>query len=298
MSVSALHLLRQGPVVKAMLQAATRGSQNGKSIESVAVPVPVLTDRVPPRHPDLIRDYIRNTGGSPGWYRGILPGHFFPQWGFPLLSQTLADVPYDLRRMLNAGCRIEMRAPLPSTSPLLLEAQLVEMDDNDRRTLFTERLTTGTADVPGAVIGEVTAIVPKRSDKKGPKKQKPQISQDAREIHQWRVGPTSGLDFVMLTGDINPIHWLSPYARLSGFKNTILHGFAMSARVIESLNRQLFCGDSSQLATVEMRFVRPLVLPAKVGVFIDSVGGVFVGHAPGGPAYLTGSYTTRQENKS
>ena len=37
----------------------------------------------------LIRDYIRHVGGDPAWYRGRVPPHFFPQWGFPLGARAL-----------------------------------------------------------------------------------------------------------------------------------------------------------------------------------------------------------------
>ena len=46
---------------------------------------------------------------------------------------------------------------------------------------------------------------------------------------------------------------------------------------------------------LDVRFVRPLILPAKVGLYVDGQGGVWVGDAPGGPAYMQGSYTLTTE---
>ena len=64
------------------------------------------------------------------------------------------------------------------------------------------------------------------------------------------------------------------------------------ARSIESLNRSVWLGRSQRLTTFESRFVKPLVFPGKVKVYLDDENGIFVGDAPGGPAYLAGTYAT------
>ena len=66
------------------------------------------------------------------------------------------------------------------------------------------------------------------------------------------------------------------------------------ARTAEGLNRGLFSGSVRSLQQLDVRFTRPLVLPAAVGLYVldDSV---FVGDAPGGPAYLVGSFNTGDE---
>ena len=118
----------------------------------------------------------------------------------------------------------------------------------------------------------------------------------ATELARWRLRLDAGLDFAKLTGDFNPVHWVTPYARAFGFRNRILHGFSTMARAIEGLNRNLFAGSIKGLRTFDCKFTRPLVLPAKVGLYIhdgeDGTQQVFVGDAPGGPAYLVGSFET------
>jgi hypothetical protein len=64
------------------------------------------------------------------------------------------------------------------------------------------------------------------------------------------------------------------------------------ARAIEGLNRSLFSGDVRRLEAIDVKFTKPLVLPAKVGLYVDDEN-VFVGDAPGGPAYLVGTYSVR-----
>jgi len=280
-------------LAKTATSTVGRKAGKGGNVQEL-VPSPILEQTLEPRNPRLVADYIRHVGGQPSWYRGTVPPHFFPQWGFPILAQTLQGLPYNMSRVLNGGSRIEMLYPLPADEPLKLRAQLVEVDDNGNRAIFRQRLVTGTAERPESLISYVNAILPlKRSD--GPKKEKPRVPERAREIDTWRLDKKSGLQFALLTGDFNPVHWISPYARMSGFPRTILHGFATMARSIESMNGTLWLGRPQRLHTFEARFVKPLVFPGSVKVYVDNKGGVFVGQAPGGPAYLTGNYTTHEE---
>ena len=299
MSISPLHLFRQGPVLRALAATVVRSLRGGAGGAGgpAEIPGPVLTETVAPRHPALVRDYLRAVGGQPSAYRGVLPPHLHPQWGFPLLSRAMAPLPYDVSKVVNAGCRLEIRHPLPANEPLELEAQLTAVDDDGRRALVTQRLVTGTASQPRALVADVTALFPlkrARGAQKRPKKEPVRIPRGARELDSWRLGANAGLDFALLTGDFNPIHWIAPYARMAGFKNTILHGFATMARAVETMNRQLLSGDPTRLETLDVRFVRPVVLPGRVGVFVDDEGGVYVGKAPCAPACLTGTYTLRK----
>ena len=298
MGASAFHLFRQGPVVWSLLKAATRGAGGDSGPSDGDLVGRELTATLAPRNPGLVRDYVRAVGGDPAWYRETLPPHLFPQWGFPILARTLDPLTYDLRRILNAGCRMEVHRPLPAGEPLELKARLVDVDDNGRRALLTERLVTGTASAPDAVECHITALVPLRRKgdgerEKSKKKERPRVPTAAREIHRWRLSATSGRDFAFLTGDINPIHWVNAYAKMAGFKGRIAHGFSGMARLAESLNRQLWVGDVSRLASLDVRFVKPLPLPAEVGVYVDDECGCHVGEAPGGPAYFSGSYEER-----
>jgi acyl dehydratase len=90
------------------------------------------------------------------------------------------------------------------------------------------------------------------------------------------------------------VHWLSPYARALGFRGTILHGFATMARAMEGLNRALFAGAVDRIRSFDVRLTRPLVLPARVGLYLDGQN-VHVGDAPGGPEYLRGVGVWREE---
>jgi len=296
------HLLRQGPVLGALGKAAVtairyqiHAGKHEAAGPAPAIPGPELRERVPARDPRLIRDYIRHVGGSPGSYKGVVPPHLFPQWAFPILARTLDGLSYDVSRMLNAGCKMEVLRPLPAGEPLEFRAHLEEVDDDGRRAIMTQHLVTGTATAPDALRCEVHPIIPLGGGGGGKKKKKdkPRVPVDAREIDRWRLSTKVGGTYASLTGDVNPIHWSLSYARMSGFRSVILHGFSGMARTVESLNKGLWSGRADRLESAEFRLVRPVVLPARVGVYVDDRGGVWAGDAPGGPAYVTGTYTTR-----
>jgi hypothetical protein len=296
MSIPLHHVLSQGPVLGALGRVALATLRPSKGVAArtlPATPGPWVEAELAPRPADLIRDYVRHVGGDPGWYRGVVPASLFPQWGFPLAARTLEGLPYPMARVMNAGCRIEQRAPIPAGERLIVKARLESIDDDGVRAILVQRVVTGTRSEPDAMVGEIRAFVPLAKPTE-PRAKKPRASVplDATELAFLRIAKDAGLDFAKLTGDFNPIHWIAPYARMSGFRAPILHGFATFARAIEALNRARFAGDPSRLASIEARFSRPLVLPARVGVYVKD-GALWVGDAPGGGAYLEGTYTTR-----
>ncbi len=297
MAVPTRYILHQGPVIGAIARAAfvALRSASGKANQAPSqVPGPIVSASISARPADLVRDYIRHVGGDPAWYRGQVPAHLFPQWVFPLQAKGLEGLQYPMQRVLNGGSRLQMNAPLPLNQRFELKVQLIDIDDNGRRAVIHQRATMSTSAHPEAVIADVYGIVPLGGgDKSGKKKDdRPRVPVVVKELARWRLGTRVGLDFAKLTGDFNPIHWIAPAARASGFRNVINHGFSTMARAIEGLNRNVFSGDVSRLESIDVQFKKPLVLPAEVGLYIDD-DRVFVGDAPGGPAYLVGTYSVR-----
>ena len=298
MAVSSLHILQQGAVLKALgataLSSLMRGGKPGLM---PSTPGDWIEATLPPRDPDLVRDYIRHTGGDVAAYKGTLPPHLFPQWGFGLAARTLLGLPYPLAKVMNAGCRLEIRAPLPANEPLQVKVRLESIDDDGKRAIITQRVVTGTKSAPEALLSDMRVFVPlgKRDPKDKPQapRIRPTVPHDAKELAFFKLGADAGLDFAKLTGDFNPVHWIPTYARSFGFRNVILHGFGTMARAIEALNRRQFAGAVDRLASIEVRFTKPLVLPARVGVYVSQDNRLFVGDAKGGGAYLEGTLTIR-----
>lgn len=311
MAVALGFVRHQLPVIAALgksaVQAAGQALAKGKSGKAAPeLPGPVLTATVPPRDPELLKAFVRHLGGDPANYRGVVPPHFFPQWTFPVLTKTLEGVPYPLLAMLNGGCRMTVNAAIPLGEPLVTRAQLVGIDDDGRRAILHQRVTTGTTAAPEALAIDFYPIVKLgrgggdggREGGGGGGKAKPTVPvEGVREIGRYSLRDDAGLDFAKLTGDFNPVHWIAPAARALGMKNVILHGFAELGRAVEALVRVLWAGDATKLKVIDVRFVRPLVLPKKVGVYVRAGSGgrseVWVGDAPGGPAYMTGTFEVR-----
>ena len=301
MAVPNKFIAYQAPVI-AMLGktvfTAVHRRITGEKPPPVTVPTAETSATIPPRPSDLVRAYIRHVGGDPGSYKGKLPPHLFPQWGFPLAGEAFAGLDYPLEKIMNAGCRMQINGPLPSNKALEVNARLESVDDNGQRALLTTRVITGTREQPDALVGYITALVPlgKGKKKKGKKKEPSRVPIGAREIGYWKIGAKAGLDFAKLTGDFNPVHWVPPYARAFGFRNTILHGFSTMARAMEALVRSKLAGATDDVELLDVRFTRPLILPAKVGCYLTDDQHIYVGDAPGGRAYLEGQFKLRSAN--
>ena len=310
MAVPYRHLLSQGRVLSALgrtvslaVLASVRPSKSpDEGAVSASLPGPYIREAVSPLPPDLIRDYLENVGGQQSSYPGVVPPHLFPQWAFPIATRTLEDTGYPLLRVVNGGCRVRVNDTIPAGTPLDVRGRLESIEDNGRRAVLEQYVETGNGTRPDALVANFYAIVPSprstangdtssepRAEPRAERKETPRVPVGARAIDTWNLRADAGLEFALLTGDVNPIHWVSAYARMSGFKDVILHGFGSMARTWESLVRGVLAGDAAKLRELDVRFTRPLVLPAQVHVYIAD-NRVFVGDAPGGPAYLTGTY--------
>ncbi len=301
MSVSNFHIRHQGPVLAGLVRVAWSALTGGGKTPEGAPPIPgpTVTEVVPPRPEALVADLVRWAGGDPQAWKGTIPPYMFPQWGFPALGRTLDGVSYPLAKVLNQGCRIEVMEPLPMARRLTLSAHLHGIDDNGTRARIHQRLSTTAEGQEAGLMADVFAFVPLAKRKKdGVKRTPPVVPADAEEIGRRSLAPTAGLDFARLTGDFNPVHWIGPYARMAGFPGIILHGFATAAIATEAVITARWNGDALRLKSLEVRFTRPLVLPASVGVFVsppDDQGRIpiAVGTAPGSEAVMLGSIEAR-----
>ncbi len=303
MVANPLHLLEQGDVLGALGRAVLSGIPGLKSQEPLVVPGKEYRETVSPRSDALIDDYLRTVGGSPSSYRKTVPVHMYPQWSFPILNQAMGNLPYNMAGIMNLGFAVDIYGEVPRGEELNLTAQLVNSDVNDRRAIITMKTTTGTERTPLLLDITQTAIVKMPKKKKlrdqnaraQPRKEKPAIPANAQEIGQVKLAGDAGLNFSIVTGDINPLHWLTPYAQAFGQRGRILHGFASSAIALEILNKKFFSGRTDMLKSVEVSFTKPVNLPGKFSVFVDYKGGFYAGRVPGGDAWLAGSYTTKEE---
>jgi acyl dehydratase len=310
MSVSTKHILHQGPVLAGLGKTVLAGLEQKifGSGDEVEVPGPIIEDVFSPRPRDLVDDYVKHVGGNPNHYQDVLPPHMFPQWGFALAPQTLRGLPYPITSAMNGGCRLEANEPLPIDEELHVSAQLVNVDDNGSRAVLQQKIITSTPSVEEGIVGHLFVVIPlggssessngdaqesEKTDSVNPQ-QTERVPEGAREVCRWEIPDDAGLDFAKLTGDFNPLHWISPYARMAGFPNVILHGFSTMARTFETLKNEAFKGRRN-IDVLDVKFTKPLVLPTDVGVYLDDSNGVYVGDAPSGPHYMAGTYQLNQD---
>ncbi|MBF0225701.1 MAG: hypothetical protein HQK76_09630 [Desulfobacterales bacterium] len=286
------HIFRQGSVIAAIMKIASSAILPKSKKDSYQLLLTeIVTEKIlPPRSQNLVNDYITHVGGNPSWYKGTIPSHMFPQWGFPVLVENMKELPYKFTRILNAGVTLEVKHPILIGEPLIAKALLKEIEDDGNRVIMKQELITGTKKFPESLICGITAIVPLKNRGKKEKKDKPIIPENVREIARLKLRKRCGFDFAMLTGDINPVHWSKFYAKMIGFPNTIMHGYSIMARTIEVLNNSLWSGDVTRLKSFEGRFIKPIIVPVEMSVFIDNAGNVFIGRCPLGSAYFIGSY--------
>ncbi len=288
-----LRALGRVALVSARQQAARRILR--RQTEAARLPGAMLRAEVAPRSRSLVADYLRHVHGDPAAYAGVVPAHLFPQWTFPLQMRALEGIGYTAAQILNGGCRLTLNRPLPDDEPLRISVQLTDIDDDGRRAVLNQRIVIETARAPEALVIDWQGIIRLRggNSKKKKKSGKTNVQADVTPIDYWQLHPRVGMQFALLTGDFNPVHWSPLYARVMGFRRSILHGFSCMARTMESVIRAELNHDPSRLATFECRFTTPIALPAKVVAYTNPTGGVFVGDAPDAPAYLVGSFTAR-----
>lgn len=290
MAVATKHVLSQRRVIGALARAVVLGAVR-KNRRAIVMPAPEVRATVPSPSDALVSDFVRLVCGDPSAYKKSLPPHLFPHWAFPSILRALEGVPYPTTRIVNGGCTLRVERPIPRGEALDVSARLVDVDDNGRRALLRVDVTTGTRSAPSALTAEFRALVPLRQGKGGKgSAEKPRIPDGAREIARFELPKRAGLDFAKATGDFNPIHWAPRYAKAMGFRSVILHGFGSMSFTYEGLARGLFAGNVRRIQTLDANFVRPLVLPARAGLYVWGDGEVGLGDAPGGPAYLLGRY--------
>ncbi|MFT4109977.1 MaoC/PaaZ C-terminal domain-containing protein [Propionicimonas sp.] len=81
-------------------------------------------------------------------------------------------------------------------------------------------------------------------------------------IATWRLPADLGREYRRVSGDPNPIHTSRVAARAFGFARPIIHGMWTHARLLAAVEPRL-----AQAYAVEVRFTRPIPLPATVGAW-------------------------------
>jgi len=93
--------------------------------------------------------------------------------------------------------------------------------------------------------------------------------------------------YASVGGDHNPIHTNSVAAKLFGFPTVIAHGMFSAAAVLANIEGQL-----PDAVSYSVRFAKPVVLPARAGLYVDRRGEgweLTLRHLTKGHPHLTGT---------
>jgi acyl dehydratase len=82
-----------------------------------------------------------------------------------------------------------------------------------------------------------------------------------------RVTPGQKRHNASVSGDLNPIHTNPVAAKLFGFPTVIAHGMFSAAAVLANIEGQL-----PDAVKYSVRFAKPVVLPAKAGLYVERDG--------------------------
>ena len=195
-------------------------------------------------------------------YENDIPSHFFPQWCIPLAFELGKNHPYPLHKVINQGCSLKVYGPVPRGQQFHLEGVFVEAKREENKSRLHQKVIT--KDLQGKTLLEAdfhSVFIYSRGPKK--KKEEFRLPENSQLVGEWSVVANDGKNYGIISGDLNPIHWSSAAAKLSGFPNKILHGFASFSKTFECL---LDYGLNPK--DIDVRFLSPVVLPAKVKVYI------------------------------
>ncbi len=245
--------LQQGTMIKTLGRMAistllpNRQQQNPSEFQPAQMVVPALSDK-------LVSHYIRWSGAE-GRYQNELPPHMFSQWALPVASQIIGQSRYDIAGVINQGADMVVNAPLPRGEDINVSARLLSLKEENNRARLSIEIISGTAKSPNAVVAQmhVTFILgPKTHKNESQKTSEP----NWETVGHWQTNARDGLNFALLTGDFNPIHWIGLAGKLSPFKSKVLHGFGMFVRTYESLAEQ------GAIREIGLRFLKPVPLPS------------------------------------
>ena len=104
-----------------------------------------------------------------------------------------------------------------------------------------------------------------------------------------RITPGQIRHYASIGGDHNPIHTNPIAAKLFGFPTVIAHGMFSAAAVLANIEGQL-----PDAVKYSVRFAKPVVLPARAGLYVDRISGgwqLTLRNLSKGDPHLTGTVT-------
>jgi acyl dehydratase len=228
---------------------------------------------------ERVAAYARVCGFS---LRDALPPTYPHVLAFPLHMAVMADggFPFGAVGLVHVENRIEQRRPIAIGEELTIRVRPTRLKDHPRGRTFS--LLTKVL-VGRQIAWESASTMLRRGGSP------PQNSNANQILHgsdgeldsdrrgeesapatgaEWKLGGDLGRRYAAVSGDRNPIHMHSLSAKPLGFPRAIAHGMWTKARCLAALESRL--PDSF---AVEVRFRKPILLPARVELDSGGEGG-------------------------
>ena len=189
---------------------------------------------------------------------------------FPLQMAVMADggFPFGAVGLVHVANRIDQLRPIAIEEELTIRVRPTRLEPHPKGRTFT--LETEALVGEEKVWESVSTMLRrgKGGESVGAAPGIPSLPADLPAGAEWRLGGDLGRRYAAVSGDRNPIHMHSLTAKPLGFPAAIAHGMWTKARCLAALESRL--PDSF---SVEVRFRKPILLPAKVEFASAEEGG-------------------------
>jgi acyl dehydratase len=208
--------------------------------------------------PGAVAAYARVCGFT---LRDTLPPTYPHVQAFPLHMALMSDgrFPFGAVGLVHVANLIRQHRPIASAEELTLRARPTALQPHPKGKTFTIVTEARTAD--GELAWESTSTFLRRGkgDEGASAGKEIALDPETPASATWKLGGDLGRRYATVSGDRNPIHMHSLTAKPLGFPSAIAHGMWTKARCLAALETRL-----PDAFEVEVRFRRPIFLPAKV----------------------------------
>jgi acyl dehydratase len=181
----------------------------------------------------------------------------FTQFALPVWAAQLQMTRYPILQIINQGCGVNIHRGIAVGAALDVSSTVVAIAEKDNRARIHQQLVVKAQTGERALTVDFYTlfILGRRTSQKRSSQQKVPLA----AVASWEAHPNDGFRFGVLTGDLNPIHWIGCIARRSPFNGKVMHGFGMFTRCFEILQN----ATEETIQSIDVRFVRPARLPSR-----------------------------------
>ena len=216
---------------------------------------------------DRLAAYCRVCGFT---LRETLPATYPHILAFPLQMRLMADggFPFPLLGLVHLDNSITQHRPIGTGEALDLTVRAEDLRPHPKGRAFSLIAEARSA---GELVWEETGTILRRGggdpEASWGEELEP-VPEDAPAISEWSLDGGLGRRYGSASGDRNPIHMHALSAKAFGFPRAIAHGMWTKARCLAQLE-----GRTPDAFTVRTRFLKPILLPAKVRFAVDERAG-------------------------